>query len=291
MAQDYGIPAELLKINDTSSQVKKLNILLIGEVGSGKTTMSVTGPKPVYYYGLDLAGSDHLAKFAQQGWLVRDTRFQNDDPQNPTVFARFAEDLTWKIRNKTFHSFGSVIVDSGTGLMRTSLAQVLKERNRAGGVPSGAGFGESDYSHAQNKLKNVLYQLLMLPCTVILTAHVDIWKQEATDRIFTGVALTGQLKKDVPGMFGEVYYMMPELTPTGMKWQVITQFDGTFNARSSIGRLAQKEPANIMTIMQHAGLKIPDIIPPNYYTTTTTDVTTLKEAKAELTPLKPSSTT
>lgn len=282
----YGIPPELLALNISSTIVKKLNILVIGEMGTGKTQFSVTGPKPVYHYCLDRAGSDGLARFDKEGWLVRDTRFANDDPFAPTQWLRFEQDIKQKINAKVFNAFGTIVIDGLTGMSTHAMNALLAERNRAGGTPSGAGYGESDYSVSQTRVRNLLQKILTVPCTVVVTAHSDTFKEEATGKVRTGVALTGQLKRDIPAMFAEVYYTSPMLTSKGMQWNIVTQYDGTFNARSSNGaggKLATNEPADLMQLITKIGMQIPKAVPKDFYlnlpptTNVLTDVTAIKK--------------
>lgn len=265
---EYNIPQELLALNVSSTILKKLNVLVIGEMGSGKTQFTATGPRPVYHYCLDRAGSDGLARFDKEGWLVRDTRFTNDDPFNPTQWARFEADIKDKINRKVFNNFGTLAIDGLTGMQSHAMNALLSERGRAGGTPSGANYGDSDYAVSQSRVRNLLQKILTVPCSVIVTAHSDTFKDEATGKVRTGVAISGQMKRDVPAMFPEVYYMNPQLTSKGMQWYIVTCYDGTFNARSSNGaggKLNTLEEANLMHIIRRLGMKIPDVIPKDFY--------------------------
>src|SRR3989304_4239923 len=270
----YNIDPSLLELNTDFFGQKKVNFMLIGKMGSGKTTMSITGPRPVYYYGLDKGGSIGISKRVNEGWLVVDSRFENDDPANPRAWKGFQDDFNAKCARKTFNAFGSLVIDSTTGTSDICMHQILSERGRAGLVPSGEGFNKSDYSEQ----KNMLYKALSLPCSVIVTAHVDVFKDEATNRIFSSPFLTGSLKQQIPALFNEIYYMSAMATSKGLLVEAITQPDGVFDARSSLGfggTLATREKQDVMKIIRKAGLKIPEAIPVGYYDTIPTEVSKL----------------
>lgn len=287
----YGIPEGLLTISAGFSGMKKVNFLLIGKMGSGKTTLSVTGPKPVYYYGLDRGGSIGIARLVEQGWLIRDVRFEDDDPFKPTAWMRFEEDFLKKVETGVFRNFGSVVFDSTTGLGNMAMNYVLAKAGRAGETPKtgekGAGYEKSDYGQQKNYLKNLFYRALALPCTVIFTGHPATYEEEGTGKIYTGPMITGDLKTKIPQWFNEIYYVKSEKRSAGQEYRIVTQPDGTYDARSALafgGMLAVEEPATIpprsnvlplMNLMRKAGLTIPEVIPPGYYDAVPAEVKSL----------------
>lgn len=277
-----GLSDKLLQRSVSYADIKRMNVLLVGPTGTGKTVMAVaTSPRPVYYAGFDRGGSVHISNHVDEGWLLRDANYENDDPWNPTAWNEFVSVYDQMVAKKVFYKFGTQVIDSLTGLTKAAMNKVLGDAGRHGQVPSGKGYSESDYSKAQSLVENLLYKILSQPCTTILTAHIDTQTDKITEEITRSILVTGRLKAAIPAMFNEVWYMLPQHAGGKVQWRVATMGDGrAVIARSMLayrGKLDMYEPAHISNIFKKAGMRIPDFVTEEWYKPISAEINDLKK--------------
>jgi hypothetical protein len=98
--------------------------------------------------------------------------------------------------------------------------------------------------------------MMTLPCDVILTAHLDVDKDEATGRMFVGPMFVGKLKQRIPILFDELYCMQTKNTSTGIVYSLLTRSDGIFKARTRLGKgglFETNEKPDIKALLKKAG--------------------------------------
>ncbi len=66
---------------------KRFSALITGETNTGKTFLLRTARKPIHIDSFDPGGTKCLEAYIRKGDIVVDTRFENEDPEDPSAFA------------------------------------------------------------------------------------------------------------------------------------------------------------------------------------------------------------
>ncbi|MCK5604590.1 hypothetical protein KAR91_22065, partial [Candidatus Pacearchaeota archaeon] len=77
---------KLKKMYDEDSSQESFNLLLLGESGTGKTITASTGRGPILIDSFDPGGTKGLDPEIKSGKVFVDTRWEREDPKNPTAF-------------------------------------------------------------------------------------------------------------------------------------------------------------------------------------------------------------
>lgn len=183
-----------------------IKVLLYGNSGSGKTCFAAGWPGPIHYADFDgkvnsaaafLAGSPKLDQITYENYAPTD-RFGS-------AGARFNSDMS-KMR-ASGKLPGTLVLDSlstfSDEIMRylMKLNPSIKRMGTQGAeVPA-----MQDYQVARLFFKQVLGEMLNLPCNVVVTAHIQMDKDEITGQIIRSPMLAGKLARELPIIFPEVY--------------------------------------------------------------------------------------
>lgn len=254
------ISAEVAKLKQMYKEKgggKKFNAIVYGDKGSGKSTLFKTCRKPVFIDSFDTGGSTVLRDEIEKGTIVVDSRWETDDPKQPSVFKEWDKEFHRRKRDGFFDMFATYGVDSITTLSIAAMNAVLKERGRAGGVPSTGAGVDNDYVLQMLYLENSLAAMFNLPCDLIVTAHPEADKDDTTGKIFVGPWITGKAKIRIPLLFDELYYAKAEATKDGVTYSLLTKLTSTFKASSRLsnkGQLAMYEEPDIKKILRKCGL-------------------------------------
>jgi len=254
------IIAEVNKLKEmykTKSGNKNFNAIIYGDKGSGKSTLFKTCRKPVFIDSFDTGGSSVLRDEIEKGTIIVDNSWEVDDPKHPTAFKNWDIEFHRRKREGFFDVFATYGIDSFTTLSIVAMNQVLKERGRAGGVPSTGAGSDNDYVLQMLYLENALAGMFSLPCDLIVTAHPEADKDDTTGKIFVGPWITGKAKIRIPLVFDEMYYAKAEATKDGVQYSLLTRLTSTFKASSRLsnrGQLEMYEESNIKKILKKCGL-------------------------------------
>lgn len=222
-----------LKSMYEASHANKVNFLLYGAMGTGKTTMAVeTAPKPVLLHSFDPGGSDSInPALIASGDVLVDNRYEIEDPKNPKAFALWDQEFHKLVNGGFFNSIKTFVLDSATTWTSAAMYIVLKRAGRTAGVPQ-----QNDYLPTMTMLENALKVVLSLPCHVVFTCHEKADKDEITGKIHGAPLLTGKLTQRIPLMFNEIYHLVTKESSKGTEFLAQTQGDSTFSARTRMGR-------------------------------------------------------
>lgn len=222
---------------------KNRKILIQGDSGSGKTVFAAGFPTPLYVADFDGKISSAAAFYANQP--ERLAKIDYDSFPNATREARpFASFYTRLQQHRQLVGSGTFpyktyVIDSLTTLVDSLMQEIMtsmpsNKRMSAGTVQVPM---LSDYNVLSGYFKQTLNQILSLPCNVIVTAHVQLNKDEMTGEIFREPLLPGKLAKFLPVVFEEVYraFTIQKDGQTGYFAQ--TQSANGYTCRSQIKNL------------------------------------------------------
>jgi len=238
-------------------QSESLNFLLLGESGTGKSFILHTARKPIHLDCFDPGGTNNLKSLIKKGELVPDIRWEQEDPENPTVFHDWEKVMKERIRSGYFNHFGTYCLDSSTTWTDSIMNQILRSEGIAGQPPRWA----KDYIPQKIKIQNWIRILMKLPCDFILTGHLEGNKDEVSGSMSYRYMVTGKAAITIPLLFDEIYIMDPKSTSSGVEYRILTQSNGKYLARSRMagkGLLATYEKPDIKSMLKKCGLPTTD---------------------------------
>jgi hypothetical protein len=251
------------------SQQDSYNALVYSDFGQGKTRLAKTCRLPVHIDSFDPGGTRTLKDeiegketptksdpYRATGKIMADVRFEIEDPMKPTAFALWDKEYHRRKREGYFSMIGTYFLDSATTWASAAMNVILEKAGRKGMAPH-----QQDYLPAMVMIENAIKDLVSLPCDVILTAHLDVDKDEATGRMFVGPLFVGKLKQRVPLLFDELYCAQVRRSAAGETYNLLTRSDGIFKARTRLGRegiFETLEESDIKKLLKKAGYSIED---------------------------------
>lgn len=225
----------------------KLNTLLAGGSGSGKTTSATTYVDPEkgelgLHLDLDnradsIAGFDH----------IKTIPCFEIDPRSPRAWMKcdkIRKDLWIAVRAKKF-PYQLVIVDGMTELYEVGMnwALTLDPKRGLGNSPAKHHWGPQ-----MHNCKLWLKSILALPCRVVVTAHEDIEKDEMTGGLYYLPKATGKHRTMIPKWFSETYYCWSQQVKETQRFYWTTSGKGKRQyLKSSMNQLGRfwKDPIEV----------------------------------------------
>lgn len=242
---------DLRKQYSEGTNTSKRNFLLVGDSGSGKTRCAATAPAPIVHHCFDPGGWNSIQQDIEKGRVIS-RNFSCEDPEQPSQYAAWEKEFNQLNRDGLFNEIGTYVLDSATTFSDSLMNQILENNKRRGQIPQ-----LQDYQQQISFLIKCFRQILLLPCTVVITGHLDQKQDETTGRIVTGMLITGRANKKLPLLFDEVYCLEAKRSSKGTQYLLYTGPNSVYNARSrmaSEGLLKEEELPNLSAIMRKAGV-------------------------------------
>lgn len=250
--------ADLTKMY-TEAKTEKFNALIYGALGTGKTRLLKTARLPVFIDSFDPGGTKTLRTEIEQGIIFADTRWELESPKNPTVALAWEKEYERRKKEGFFNNIGTYAIDSCTTFSDCFANQYLKAKGRTGEF-----LQQQDYNPIMAAITSAIKDILALPCDVIFLAHDDVDKDEATGRMFVGPNFIGKSSRGkYPVWFDEIYCALTKSTSSGVEYQLLTQSDGMYKARTRLGKegiFEKYEKPDIKALLKKAGINTDDRI-------------------------------
>jgi len=214
-------------------------LLLVSDSSKGKTCSLGTAPGKIQVFDFDLKLSS----------LVMHLRRTNPDKIKDISYDSYSES---KIKGKAGQKFtddinkliaigekggkfpyDTVCIDSITTMNDAILHYIVytnpglkRGLTKAALIPA-----LQDYQLLRMVMKDLIKQVLALPCNIIFTAHIERDKDEFTGRTIQKPMFQGKLATELPIYFGEIY--MPEIIDG--EYMALTQSTKDFICRTELG--------------------------------------------------------
>lgn len=210
---------------------KKVNFLIIGQSGTGKTVLTETCPAPTHIDSFDPGGTVSVRASIHDNRIIADTSFEREDTKKPWAYRKWASTMHERLQMNYFDWLGTYVLDSLTTFGEAVMNWVLQKNKNMTGTPN-----QQDYLHQMNTIREEIEALTRLPCNVLVTAHVDAVRDELTGQLYGGLLTTGKLKGRLPLYFDEVLYTLAKPSNDGAKYYIVTGLSGIYQARSRLAR-------------------------------------------------------
>jgi hypothetical protein len=238
----------------SSPRSDAVRVLLLGEKGSGKSVFLSTCPRPVHIDSFDPGGVNHLRPEIEKGWVIPDTQWEGDDPFNPDRYLKWKKTFLERKKSGYFDHIGTYALDSSTTWANAIMNWILKQDGRPGTVPQFT----KDFNPQKTEIVNRLKEMMDLPCSFILTGHLDVIKDEISGGLYYRFMTTGKGTVTIPLEFDELWVMEPKKSAKGLDYRIITERTGPHLAATRLGRgkFETYEVPDMMSLLKKAGRNI-----------------------------------
>lgn len=263
MPYDYRNELQKVKEYYTGDPLqKRFSALICAPIGGGKTYALSTARKPVHIDSFDPGGTKCLKPWIDKGEIVVDTEFEDEDPFNPSAWAKWKKKTELRFQIGYFDHFGTYSLDTATKWMSAAMNAQLASANRAAEAPR----RNQDYMPVKVDMENYISKLMRIPCDFILNGHFREDEELLSVDRSTGIErkkiqyrfLTiGRAAVTIPLMFDEIYVLETKETSRGYDRCFVTEAQGEYIARSRLksnGKLDIREPADYKALLKKIGL-------------------------------------
>ena len=202
---------ETKSLEDTQKPPK---FLIVGASGSGKTTALGTLPPSMKGLLLNMFGNPQVLRNLPHRKQVDLIDYEEWNIESGAAYFRMDKDRQ-ELEALDPFPYDWVCLDTGTGLSRVCEHFGLASHPQGKGM--GGSPGEHHYRGISWLVSQYIYQLLALPCIIIVHCHIDDEKDERLATYINRAYLAGgKNRKTIYGYFSEVYHAFgePEIDPT-----------------------------------------------------------------------------
>lgn len=250
--------AELREIYAANARRNALRALVFGLYGTGKTTILRTARKPVLLALFDQGGEKVLRPQIESGEVIV-LDYSDDNPKNPTAYARWEKDFQNMCSNSMFDHIGTYAIDSFTTWFDALSNQIIKKKNRTNGI-----FEIQDWQVAKNIVIEMMKLIGKQACDFVLTAHMVHDRDEVTGEIISDLNAFKSLRPLLPILFDEKWITeTKKVGPDKYNYQICLESAGRYKASSRLislsnGAIKSTMPPDIKNILTLAGFDAGD---------------------------------
>jgi len=223
-----------------------LNLMIIGESGSGKSNLFAEGLKyewmqPAYIFDTDLRLQSILARYGPE--VLDHLKYDGYRDLANAFGGAFAKAQAKKVELTRLVTKGgadapkSIIVDSGSFLAKLVINEALKLDGKSADSQPGL----NHYGMLATKMERFISELSGLPCNFILTVHENVVKDDVTGALHWGIALTKYLRNTLPGYFNEVYQCKVKTLGSEVKYEVFPRPHGGYPSKTCVKEMGKSE--------------------------------------------------
>ena len=251
--------------NDASQE--HMSLLLLGSVGSGKTTAIGTMPGPILVFSFDPSGTRSLKEMypdriidPKSATPLAEQIASGRDIDLITKFEGLTEETaTEKVKDweKTFvalhtsgeiYNYRTVAIDSYSTLcMLYEWHQGLKDKTKNGNLPT-----LNDYGHINRFINKVITRGCSEPYHFIVTGHLGKQFDEATGKTIYQLKAYPSVRDTLPILFDFCFIQQATEKSDGIKY-TITTHNPAFAAKKRSNNLSNVEPSDLTKIMKKIG--------------------------------------
>jgi len=238
-----------------STKFDNFSALIMGEAGTGKTSIIATGRKPILIDSFDPLNTLVLKELTDKGEvLVR--QFWSEQSTAPTEYERWEKQWSKDCDTGFIGMMGTYSIDSCTTWIEALVNAYCKKKGRQDNIPE-----IQDYQVIYNIIKDTIKISSTQGADFILTGHLVAYQDEVTGRTYSELDIYKRLKTRVPLLFTEKLVTLSKEVPAGIKHVLLTNAAGRYRASTQLGRngkFANEEEPDIKLLLKKAGLSAED---------------------------------
>jgi hypothetical protein len=195
-------------------QIAQHRILLLGEIGSGKTSQILTLPGKKYVHcfdsnalltlrGHDIDYDEYLPSPVSAA--VSSLAKGKADSRGTTtsdIYLQFERTFDERLKSGFFDQYDWVCFDSATTLLDLIMDRILTLNGRFGQYPQ-----MDDYGPTMTAFTNLCRTAIGLSKGILMTGHLEVKQDEKTKQITNRPMLTGRLVAKIPLLFSDIFYL------------------------------------------------------------------------------------
>jgi hypothetical protein len=188
--------------------------LMLGSVGTGKTSQFLTLPGKKFAYLFDpnsiltLQGHDVDYEEFYPSKISMDVQSLSKDGKGDKVTGKSQSEvyLQWEkhadkaLKDGFFDQYDNIMFDSATTLLDLIMDRILNINGRPGSWPH-----QDDYGPQMMTFTSVMRTFVSLGKTLYVTGHLSMDKDELTQAIYRMPIMTGKLKDKIPLLFSDIF--------------------------------------------------------------------------------------
>lgn len=235
-----------------------LNILNMGDYGTGKTRLLLTCPKPAHLDCFDPGGSktEVLQPLIESGEIIVDHSFEWDEWKNPVAYSRWKKAFEKRKKMGYFDYIATYMFDSVTTFSESVLYDILRVGSKKTGSRTGQLPERQDWNAQQMNMIDAFSQMMGLPCHTIVNGHLTRYEDPVSKEMEIGLLLAGKGKDKIPPIFDEKYISRYK----DKKYVIQTHREGKYNAETRVGEtlFATFEEPDFRALLKKAGFSYAD---------------------------------
>lgn len=211
-------------------------VLITGMPGAGKTCLAASFPGPILYLDFDNK-VDSAALFYRgkpellAGVEVRQFgNYMKIDPMHEFISIVDKELVPQQTTGKM--KYATIVLDSISAFSTATLNHIIATNPGIKGRETAQGRmpDKPHYGILLRKFLELIPGLISLPCNIVMLAHLETYKDEATGTIIRGPAMDGSFDQKLPQFFKESWFLYVD--DKGKRW-IQTRADSRFGALCS----------------------------------------------------------
>lgn len=243
----------MIEITKTGNAPKKLNMMVFGPPGTGKTCFGGTGEPRFKTLVVNVEGGT-LSLNAQ----AKRQGIKEYDTTRVTKWSDLRKVYDF-LRNVPDHGYQLVVLDSGTEIQKVCMDDILATMNEKGQpLPAGQPPREravmSDWGYLNTKMTQLIRGFRDLPnISFVMTALEMQDKNEETGETRVIPSFQGGIKEVIDGYFDQVCYAFAKEIDLGdgkkeIRHRLLTKNNGRIRAKDRDGKLPLTVEPNFCTI-------------------------------------------
>jgi len=234
------------------------SIIVYGNIGTGKTRLLKTCPKPVLLHNFDPGGPHTLKKEIDEGSVIVEDFSDFTTSTAADMYAKWEQSFNAHTKSGLWDHIGTYALDSFTKWQELVLWQVVKRMGGSGdGQPT-----MRNYMVQQSTICDTLRIMNNLPCLTYVTGHIHLDKDEVTGELLANLFTSPKLITKVLGCFDEVWIThVQSKANKPAEYKILTGIMGRFHARTRLGSEAGLdilENPDVKAIFSKVGRKLED---------------------------------
>lgn len=230
----------MAKLSDLNPN-ENLKLLVYGESGAGKTVFATSFPGPILVHDFDgkvASAAGYWGKYnPEQVSQIDYISYAEGNTQERYERFRLWFNDHQKLAKDGKFPYKTIVLDSLTTWSELLMKEILRQTvNKIKGPIAGRDDipGMQHYGLNSVFFKEQLGNFLKFPCNVVVTAHIDITKDETTGEILRRPLVSGKLASYLPIIFGEVYRAYVDQKENKSVHLAQTKSDSKYNCRSQL---------------------------------------------------------